>query len=504
VSLAHGWRKARFAAGIVRYLREPLGPDDALEAVRSRVEDRDSSFLRLAEGAMLGEPRSSHGGLLGRAGWDGVRLRTSVDQDGLEATLAALRDQGVRTSLEEFKRRPSTFDRPVATRAGFRVATSGTSSGSPTRVLYDWGLLGEEADLECLLFESHGLLDVPCAFWLPALPSISGMHNLLVHMRFRHPPERWFSQLPVRRRQIPTIRYVQGAGRAAGVRVPLPEPTALADAERVARWLVATRVRAGGAVLKTFATSAVRVAEAALRRGLGLDGCTIFAGGEPLTERRSAFIASTGAAVFGRYVATETGWIGAACPRSSAPDALHLYTDRLAVIPGDAAANGAHTLLFTTISPQAGTVLLNTDIGDAGRLRARPCSCLLGRAGLDVEVSGVHGHDKLSAEGMTVPLATVSAVLDELVEEACAPPDAYQLREEEDATGASRLVIVLSPEVRIRDAELAGTILERLRGRGPAASLAATLWKDVGTIEVRRDRPQVSEGAKLKAFVRRR
>ncbi len=284
------------------------------------------------------------------------------------------------------------------------------------------------------------------------------------------------------------------------MRIPLPEATPFGDAQRVARWLRSARERGGAAVLKTFATSAVRVAEAALRQELELDGCVFLVGGEPLTERRRTFIASTGATVFGRYVATETGWIAGACPRSGSPDAMHLYTDRLAVVPGEP-VNGGHTLLVTTISPEAGLVLLNTDIGDAGSLRVRTCSCALGRAGLDVEVSGVHGHDKVSGDGTTVPRSVLTEVLDELVDAAGGAPDSYQLREEEDDTGAARLVVVLSPDVDLDDAELVAALLDRLPAHGVGAELAATFWKAGGTVQVRRELPELSSGAKLSAFV---
>lgn len=515
MDIGHGWRNAHRAAGLISYLREPLEPDEALEEVRSRVDRQAPNFLRLAEASIFEDPRSPHLKLLGWAGWDYARLRRSVEDQGLSATLATLRDLEVRTSLDELKgRKPlrrgpltiatgdSAFDNHRIGRRGLGARTSGTSSRSPIRVPYHWGLFSEEAALECLLFESHGLSDAPCALWLPCLPSISGIHNLLVQMRFRRPPERWFSQLPPRRRDALIMRYVQSAGRGFGMRIPLPEATPFADAEHVAGWMHSARRRAGTAVLKTFATSAVRVAESALRQELELDGCVFLVGGEPLTERRRTFIASTGATVFGRYVATETGWVAGACPRSDSPDVMHLYTDRLVVVPGEP-KNDGNALLFTTISPQAGMVLLNTDIGDAGHLRTRPCSCALGRAGLDVEVSGVYGHDKLTGDGTTVPRSVLGAVLDRLIDAAGGAPDSYQLREEEDESGAARLVILLSPDVHLDEVGLVSSLLEGLPAHGFGAELAAMFWKAGETIEVRRERPEISSSAKLPAFVAR-
>jgi hypothetical protein len=478
---ADGWRRLGVAARLPGYLRDPIGPAEAFTEVAARVGRRGDGLLELAR-SLLDATASPHSQGLRRAGWDYRRLEGSVAEAGVEATLAALRDDGVRTSLDEL-----TAAAPI--RGGIRVATSGTSSGTPTQVAYDWPLFAEEAALECLLLESHGLLDAPSALWQPAPPGVAGIHNVLVHMRFRRPPERWFSQVPARRRDAGVLRYVNGVARTKGMRIPMPETTPFAAASLVAGWLDSARDRAGAAVLKTFASAAVRLAEAALRDGRDLVGCTVFAGGEPLTERRRRFVESTGARVFGRYVATETGFVAGACPASSDPDGMHLYSDRLAVVP--AARDGAPSpLLFTTISKTAGIPLLNTDIGDAGHVRPRACGCVLGRAGLATELADVHGHDKISGEGITLPTAALRRALDEVLESVAAAPDSYEIREAGDGHGGTTLVVLLSPDVPIGDADLVNAVLGRLEAHGqPDAVLAARLWREAGSLVVRRGVP---------------
>jgi hypothetical protein len=510
------WQKARLAGGIAGYLREPLTLADAHAQVRMRMAARESRFLELVGRSIFGAARSPHRKLLAWAGWDRRRLKRSVYEQGIEATLEALHDEGVWTSLEEFKARApirrdglliepreNDFDNPLLMDRVVRAASSGTASGVPIRVPYDWSMLREEAALECLLLESHGVLDAPCAFWLPGLPSVSGLHNLLVHMRLGRPPERWFSQLRPRVRDRLVTRFICETGRAFGMRVPAPEATSVEDSERVAIWMASTRDRAGVSVLKTFASSAVRVAEAALRSGIDLRGCVVLAGGETLTERRTDFVASTGARMFARYVATETGWIAGGCPQASSPDAMHLYSDRIGAIrgPGDGRRGRQAPLLLTTLSPSNGKILLNTDIGDQAKLSIRSCECPLGRAGLDVELSAVEAHDKLSGEGITVAAAILSELLDELIAEVGGAPDSYHVREEEDETGASRVVIVLSPEVRgLDDADLIDRLLTRLRAYGDGPELAAKFWRDAATIRVRRELPALTSGQKMRAI----
>ena len=53
-------------------------------------------------------------------------------------------------------------------------------------------------------------------------------------------------------------------------------------------------------------------------------------------------------------------------------------------------------MLFTSLSPHAGKVLLNADLGDAGVLERRTCSCALGQLGLDLLVRHVRSTAKLA------------------------------------------------------------------------------------------------------------
>ena len=103
---------------------------------------------------------------------------------------------------------------------------------------------------------------------------------------------------------------------------------------------------------------------------------------------------------------------------------MHLYTDRVAMI-GGAGVQGddAVPLLITTLSLHTGKVLLNTDLGDSGRLIVRPCDCVFGKLGLDQRVSEVRSQERLTVEGMTVPTVVLDALLGRLVEEVGGVPD---------------------------------------------------------------------------------
>ena len=279
------------------------------------------------------------------------------------------------------------------------------------------------------------------------------------------------------------------------MRVPLPELATHQDAGRVARWLADARDQAGSSVLKAFVSSAVRVASSAERDGLDLSGCTIFAGGEPLTEASRALIESTGAAVYARYVATETGWIAGGCPHAPSPHAMHLYRDRIAAIPGSDADLASPPLLLTTLTRVGGKVLLNTDLGDAAVLRRRACTCPLGRTGLDVEVADVQGHAKISVEGVTMPRELLNAALNEATASLGGTSDTDNVVTDGVDNGPARLTITVGPKFDgASSTQLAEAFLRRVHASGARGRVAAQLWRANEAVVVRRRTPGSDPG----------
>ena len=97
---------------------------------------------------------------------------------------------------------------------------------------------------------------------------------------------------------------------------------------------------------------AVRVADAALVKGLDIRGTLFFLTGEALTDAKRDVIEATGAKVYPGYAITEIGGVGQACREMTAGNCVHIYRDSVAVISyrrkvplSDAEVN---SLLFTT------------------------------------------------------------------------------------------------------------------------------------------------------------
>jgi len=509
---------AQLAFGLPGYLRRPMTVDQAAQNIAWRMAHREDRFLTMARRLIYAHPGSPYRKLLQRAGWEYVRLEESVTRLGVEQTLEVLRDVGVYVTLEEFKstvpiRRPGLtiqttpvdFDAPRPTRSGVEGTTSGSRS-KPVRVGYDWGFLAEEAANELLLYEVHGVSRAPSVLWYPAPPAISGMHHALLHAKFRRPPQRWFSHVTPHAvghaaENHLAVEYLLWCCRVLGLRMPRPEFADVEHAVVVAAWMEQAKRRAGTCVLKTYASSAVRVVQAAKSAGIDLSGTVMFAGGEPLTDRRRQFIESAGVKVFPRYVATESGLIAASCPHRASTDEMHLHMDRLAVIQRTRETRvGGHcveTFLFSSLSPRTGKVLLNTELGDFGTVSVAPCKCVFGALGMNVRVSNVRSHDKLTGEGMTLLGSELDAVVGELIAQAGGCPDDYQFWETHNGDGLSRLMIAISPTLQGLNADdFLRAIWQSLRERTVGAHLASEIWRHAGTLEVVRAKPALSRGHK--------
>ncbi|PWT90868.1 MAG: hypothetical protein C5B54_06355 [Acidobacteria bacterium] len=500
-------QQLRIGAGFLPYLKYYLTPESAFDQLRRRVENREQRFLDVTKALIYSNKNSPYHQLLHNAGCSLEDLEKSVGTHGLERTLENLRDAGVYVTVDEFKSKipirrgkltilsaPSDFDNTFLMGRSMNALTSG-STARATRVMYDWNFFAEEAANELLLHAIHGVMEMPEAFWYPGFPSISGVHNLLVHLKFRKPPQKWYSHLKASMSSRSFMTALFLSCKLFGLTVPFPETTELQDANRIAVWMSQKRP----CCLKAFASSAVRVVQSAKKNGLDISKSVIFAGGEQLTLNRKEFIESAGVRVYPRYVATETGLVAAACNEGTS-DSMHLYTDRLAAIQ----KKDSDKILFTTLSCNTGKVLLNTELGDAGRIRSRPCTCLFGKAGMNTFFEEIQNQDKLTIEGMTVLGSTMDAIVSKLVAEHGGGPDDYQFWESESENGVVKILIAVSPDIpNLNESTFCNEVLSRLRSEGVATNIASEVWKQAESLQLIRSQPKVSPGFKHFSFIKK-
>jgi hypothetical protein len=114
----------------------------------------------------------------------------------------------------------------------------------------------------------------------------------------------------------------------------------------------------------------------------------------------------------------------------------------------------------------------------------------------------VRSYEKLSTEGMHFfGPRLVTLLEDELPRRFGGGPTDYQLIEEEDPHGRSRISLVVSPRVGALDEDrVVEAALTFLAGEGPAQSMMAEIWTSGGTLQVVRREPVVSGASKVLAL----
>jgi hypothetical protein len=139
--------------------------------------------------------------------------------------------------------------------------------------------------------------------------------------------------------------------------------------------------------------------------------------------------------------------------------------------------------------------------GDYGILEERGCRCHLGRLGLRLHLHRIRSFEKLAGEGMNYDYTATD--LFELLEGALpmefgGGPGDYQLVEEEDRDGQTRLTLRVHPDVPgLDEARLLARLQERLAAGSRRHRFMAGVWQAAGTLRVRREVPHASPRGKI-------
>lgn len=511
---------ARFLQGLPRYLGHTLTLPEAQAAIRARLDERDARLVATARKLVFEYEHSPYRPLLELAGCTFADFAALVRAHGVEAALGDLREAGVYFTFEEYKGRAPVvrrgreirveewqFDNPYLAYY-FRTSTSG-STGRPTPTSTGLAHLAVQTELRMALLDAHHALGYPVAIWRPALPSASGLNNVLRQARMGRNAVRWFTPLvPGQYRPALKYRMATGAavlvGRLCGHRLPRPEPVPLDDAARVARTLADLAARDGGAVLSTTVSCGLRVAAAAGAAGLPLTKVFLLVAGEPPTTAKVRGMRASGATVVTDYGAAEMGRVALGCAAAGDgdPTDMHVATDVCAIVPfpREVPESGevVPSLHFTSVVETMPKILFNLELDDFGDVEERGCACPLEGLGLRTHLRGVRSFRKLVGEGVTLVGGDMIRVLEEVLPARFGgTPLDYQLIEDEDERGFTRLSLRVSPRLPIADAGAIVTeMLEALRRTSVAADLARAYWQAAGSFRIVREDPIVSPRGK--------
>ena len=507
---------ARFLRRLPGFLRYRIDVPEARDLLRRRLERRDEDFLRLVRGGVFERPANPFRRMLELAGCELGDLQALVRRCGLEVALRELLRHGVYLTVDELKGR-----RPIV-RHGVSIGMGADGLQNPLvqadLLRYRSGSRGGQAPVPvglasvrersvnlCLSCAAREGLAWEHAYW--EVPGGASMAHVLECHPFQGPPARWFSQLDpsapgLHPRYRWSARLMHWAATCSGVELPRPRYVPLADPFPIVEWMLETLRRGRTPHLKTYASSAARLCQMVLSRGIALDGARFTVTGEPVTEARLDVIRRTGAQATPRCGTSEAGLIGSGCLSPEVGDDLHVFHDLNAIVqPGVAAVEGltSRSLLVTSLRPAARLILVNASLGDEGVLGKTSCGCPMEELGWRTHLHSIRSPEKLTVAGMSFLDVDVVRVLEQVLPARFGGgPTDYQLMEDIGAGDHPRLRLLVNPTVGPVDPRAVATAFLSAIGPGSGVErVMGMLWDEARVIEVERRPPLATPAGKI-------
>jgi len=518
----------RFCFGLREFLKNTISLEESKEIIERRMEKREQSFLEIVKKGVYGNKRSPYLKLLRLSNYDFKDIESLVLDVGIEETLGILRRHGIYFTMEEFKGKKEVvrkgisfevkerdFDNPFL--SDCYEISSGATRSAGTRIRIDFDFLTQKSAYNVFMLDMYEALQSPIALWFPIYPGAPGINSMLRFTKIGKPPLKWYSQVEKWNRRISLkkrlgINYIIYMGRALGAKFPKPEFADLDSASKIAEWISTMIANFSTCLVYTFVSSAARICLAANEKDLQIAGTKFIVTGEPLTPKKREVIESTGGIVIPVYGISEGGVIGAGCTERNACDDVHLFKDSFAVIQhkrkvglGNISVNA---FLFTTLLPHAPKILLNVETGDYGIVESRNCKCKFGELGFSDHIYNIRSFEKLTGEGVTFVGTDFIRIIEEVLPHKFGGTAMdYQVLEEEDDKGFTRLIVIVSPNIgEINEKDLLDTLFHELR-TGKHASTPDTwsqagpeMWSQAGMFQVKRMYPVPTRGMKVLPF----
>jgi hypothetical protein len=277
----------------------------------------------------------------------------------------------------------------------------------------------------------------------------------------------------------------------------------LTDIQRIVRWVEQKNREGKTCCITTPASNAARIARAALDAGTSLQGTKFVVTGEPYTEAKCQLIEQAGGKGTSRYAFGGGLNLGFGCANPRFIDEIHVNQHLLALVshpePITNELPTVHPLLCTTLHPLAPRFLLNVENGDYVTFEQRDCGCDLENSGLTLHLHRIRSFEKFASEGMNYFYADLYELLETILPtEFGGGPGDYQLVEEEDGTGQTRLTIRVHPAVaNLNESRLLARVQEKLAAGTREQKFMTKVWQAAQTLRVARQAPHASPRGKI-------
>jgi hypothetical protein len=506
------------AAALPKFFRERITLQRAEEEVKRLLDSRVERFFGLVRARIYESPASPYRRLLKRAGCEFSDLQTSVQRHGLEKTLVDLAGEGVYLTSDEFKGKtevvrgqesfrvsPMDFDRRDAS-AGFTIQSSG-SRNRPIATFspLEWRTLHSMA--EAVFYSAHDLFSSAHAVYEPIIAG--RMLFTLINGKLGISTDRWFAlnvavhSVAEERYHCLNARLAAMMARRSGVGIANPEYLSTGDVKPILDWIVEKRHEEINCCIQTVVSNALRIARIALEMGMSLQGTTFTASGEPLTQSKKKLIEKPGARIALRYGPGGGNGASLGCGNPHFADEVHVPESMFTFVehpkPLDESGPPIHPLMLTMLHPAAPRFLLNVQNGDYATMTRRNCGCPLEKVGFTQHLHTIRSFEKLTTEGMNYFSTDIVELLENTIpSEFGGGSGDYQLIEEEDDGGQTRLTLLVHPNVAELNEE---TLLFRLRENLAQGSrnnrFMSKIWQNAGTFRIRREAPHASARGKI-------
>jgi hypothetical protein len=483
--------------------------------LRAQLENRMSRFLDALRQIVFMNPEHPYFKMFAEARCSFDDVNELVLNRGLEPALEVLRQAGVFLSHEEFKR-----TQPIV-RNGRHIAADSTSfhnplapgvmemasSGSGGVITQASQSLSFRTHRNC--YESLTVREFDAANWrgitlAPILPAPWGLlHPILAH-KLGVTAEHWYAaggNLRDSGHYRAVTRFLVAEARLLGVPMPplsfLPPNDFTPVAEDIAR----ARDKGRRTLVRGVVSSCVRVAAAALEKGLDISGTRFFTAGEALSDAKAEVVRRAGAEAFATYWVSELGLVGTCCSQIGGAKRVHLLHDAVAAITHRRKAPGTDvevdSLLFTSLLPCAPFFVLNLEPADHGVLGPASCDCEFSRAGFTTLISGMYSYTKLTGHGTTLVGTDILQILEEaLPGRFGGSPADYQLVEQEAGT-ETRMVLRVNPRIgEVPAGEIRSFFLSEIRKLFGGA-LTSRTWTHAASVDVLLEAPIVGRTGKI-------
>ena len=154
---------------------------------------------------------------------------------------------------------------------------------------------------------------------------------------------------------------------------------------------------------------------------------------------------------------------------------------------------------YTSLLSSAPKLLLNVESDDYGTVDRRPCGCTWEQLGFHTHLRDIRSFRKLTGEGVTLVGSDMERILDELLPARFGgSPLDYQFAEEEDERGFTRLTLRVAPHLALpAESEVVEFVLRALSDAGGGSAVAQSLWRQAGTLRIRREQPAMTVRGKM-------